>query len=85
MSQSLALLVLVAIVVAFWIDGWAHAQKIADYVTRHEIERLHYQIGWLRDRLELARRENWDGETIASLEAELEATRRRWFELMSRR
>lgn len=85
MPEALAILVIVVVAVAAWIGAWVHARNPANYNVRHEIERLHYQAGWLQERLEVARRENWGGEMIANLEAELEATRRQWHQLADHR
>jgi hypothetical protein len=76
MPEAFAVLVVFFVAIAAWIGAWAQARNPANYNARQESERLVAQAAWLEQRIALARRESWDGDMIANLEAELEIARR---------
>lgn len=76
MPEAFAVLAVFVVAIAAWIGAWAQARDPANYNARQEGERLQTQAAWLEQRVELARRENWDDDMIANLEAEREVIRR---------
>ena len=51
-----------------------HARNPANSNRRVEQERLRFHVAWLRERIELARREKWDRSMLTGLTEELATT-----------
>jgi hypothetical protein len=84
MPEAFAVLVVFVVAIMAWIGAWLQARDPANYNPRQESERLVVQAAWLEQRVELARRENWDSQMIANLESELESARRESRRIASR-
>ncbi len=54
-----------------------HTRNPANHNARLELERMRQQAIWLEERLDVARRERWASEMIASISDELGATTQR--------
>ncbi len=76
MPEALAVLAVIVVAVTAWVGAWLHARDPANYKPHEEQSRLQHHEGWLQSRLETARRERWSEDMVATLEADLEATRR---------
>ena len=74
MPEALAVLAVVVVTIVAWFGAWMHARNPANYNARDEVARLRQHSAWLHQRLELAQRERWGGDMIASLSDEIEAT-----------
>lgn len=78
MPEAFAVFAVFAVILVAWVGAWMQARNPASHNAHQEAERLQHHAVWLEQRVELARRENWDGPMIASLEDELTTTRREW-------
>ena len=76
MPEALALLAIFVIAIAAWFGAWMQARDPANQNVHDETERLQLHVRWLEQRLDLAQRENWSGDMIASLQEEIETTAR---------
>lgn len=74
MPEALAVIAVFFVTVVVYVAAWLQARDPAQNTPRHELERLQTREAWLRQRLELARRENWDGKMRAAIADELGAT-----------
>jgi hypothetical protein len=75
MPEALVVVAVFAICVAAWIGAWMQSRNPALHDPEENRTRLCQQERWLRQRLELAQREGWSADMIATLAAELEVTR----------
>lgn len=76
MPEALAVFAVFTVAVVAWIGAWAQARDPRSYKPVEEAARLRQQMAWLEARLDLAERERWSADMIATLEAELNATLR---------
>jgi hypothetical protein len=65
----LAFVILVALVC--WVAAWTHTRNAANHDPREDYRRLQRHAAWLEQRLDVARRERWGPEMIASLSRQL--------------
>jgi len=73
MPEALVVLAVFVVTIAAWLGAWMHARNPANYNVRLEIERLKQQAAWLEERLDVACRERWATDMIASISDELGA------------
>jgi hypothetical protein len=76
MPEAFAVFLIFVIAIAAWFGAWLSSRNPANYRPIEEAARLEQHAAWLKQRLEVAQRENWDDEMIAPLAAELEAISR---------
>ena len=72
MPEALAVLAVFVVAVVAWFGAWMQAGNPANQNVHDETQRLQLHVRWLEQRLDLARRENWDREMNARLAAEIE-------------
>ena len=74
MPEALAVLAVFVVAIVAWFGAWMHTRNPANYDARGEVARLRQHAAWLEQRLELAQRERWGGDMVASLQEEVEST-----------
>jgi hypothetical protein len=74
MPEAFAVLVVFVISVAAYIGALITARDPARQNVVEDLATLRQHHAWLRQRLDVARRENWDEEMVGNLEAEQMAT-----------
>ena len=74
MPEAVAVLAVVVVTVVAWIGAWMHARNPANHNAADEIARLVQRAAWLEHRLVIAKRERWDGDMVATLSDEFDAT-----------
>jgi hypothetical protein len=76
MPEALAVVAVFVVTAIAYVGAWLHARDPAKRNVLDDIARLRHHAEWLQSRLEVAQRENWETEMIASLSDELENTLR---------
>jgi hypothetical protein len=76
MPEAFAVFAVLAVVIAAWIGAALQSRNPVNHRPVEEGVRLEQHAEWLRQRLEVAQRENWDEDMTASLAAELAETLR---------
>lgn len=76
MPEALVVLGVLAVALISWLGAWLHTRNPANTNPAEEAARLREHVAWLEQRLEVARRENWGGEMVAGIAAELSTTSR---------
>ena len=61
----------VVIAVSAWLAAWRHTRNPSNQDPREDYRQLQRHAAWLEQRLDVARRERWSPEMIASLSAQL--------------
>jgi len=73
--EALAILFVFTVATISYVASKFHARNPAVWNARAELIRLRVQCASLEQRLQVARRENWDGEMCARIAQELRSTR----------
>ena len=76
MPEAFAVLAVVVVTIVAWFSAWMHARNPANTNAQAEIARLRQHAAWLEQRMEVAQREKWGGDMIATLSDEMEGTAR---------
>ena len=74
MPEAFVIFFIFAVVVISFVAAWLRSRDPSLLNLHEDLQRLRHHEGWLRQRLELAQREQWDREMIAGLSDELRAT-----------
>lgn len=74
MPEALAIVVVFFVAVGVYISAWLQARNPAQHDPRQELARLKAHEAWLRERLQVAREENWANDMVAGLADELAVT-----------
>ena len=74
MPEAFAILFVMLAAAGVYVGAFFYARNPANHNPRLERDRLQNHEVWLRERLERAKRENWSGDMVASLAAELGST-----------
>jgi hypothetical protein len=74
MPEVLVIIVVPIIAAVIYVMLWIRSRDPALHDPREEFARLQRQVGWLEERLAMARREKWGGEMVAGIETELTVT-----------
>lgn len=74
MPEALVIVLVAVVAVVVYVVLWVQSRNPALYDPRRERARLEQHLGWLEQRLELARREDWDDAMVGSLAADYAAT-----------
>ena len=77
MPEALAVLAVLVVAVVAWVGAWMQARDPAQQNPHEDFAQAQQQAAWLEQRLEVARRENWERHLVASLSEELEVTKAR--------
>ena len=77
MPEALAILFILIVAGGVYLYAWVQARNPARRNAAEDQARLERHEAWLRQRLELAKRERWGADMVRSIEAELLTTRER--------
>lgn len=67
MPEALAVVAVFVVTVVAWVGAWLHARNPANQNVHDEIARLRQHVGWIEQRIELAERERWGTDMVATL------------------
>jgi hypothetical protein len=74
MPEAFAVLFVLIAALGVYVGAEIHSRNPANHNAKLDAERLRGQEAWLRQRLQMAQRENWSGDMVARLTEELGAT-----------
>ncbi len=74
MPEALVIVAVFVVTVIAWVGAWRQARDPALHNPREELARLTHQAAWIENRIERARREQWDDSMLAALKAERATT-----------
>ena len=84
MPEALAVVAVAVVTIVAWFGAWMHTRNPANYKPHDEIARLRQRAVWIQQRLEVAQRERWGSDMIATLLDELGATAEQLARLQAR-
>ena len=77
MPEAFAIVAVFVVAVVVYVGAWLQSRDPRKRNAAEELAQLRQHHGWLRERLEVARRERWGEEMVTQLAAEHEALSRR--------
>lgn len=74
MPEAFAVVAVFVIAIAVCVIAWFKSRDKSGIDPRAELERLQHHELWLKQRLEVAQKENWGADMVAAISADLAET-----------